>query len=100
MTASRTGQNQTGWTSSTRFAMIDAAAAKALREKRNSSNVTILGAMYASEAGVGAAAFSHDCPGKLFVDYYTGEDGHVYVGVSAWYECDSTLEILGEVQIP
>lgn len=79
----------------TRYAPASPAEEQALRALRKTENVTIVGALYASDAG-----FHHECPGKIFVDYYQGEDGHTYVGVSSWYECDQTLEILGEVQIP
>jgi hypothetical protein len=94
----------TDFTIDTRFSSVRPAVEKALREKRNSADVLVIGAMYAEgviPAGpAGGTLRATECTsGVIYTDIYQGADGHLYVGVSVWYECEGYLEILGEVQI-
>lgn len=65
----------------------------ALMEKRNQSTVRVL----AQSAPV-VSHSGHGCPGVIHTDaYYDPSDGEIHIGVSVWYECESYLEILGDV---
>jgi hypothetical protein len=85
-----------GWTQETTFSGADAAVLGELAKARQGKGSQHIGHLKADKA-YGA----HDCGGEIYTDLYFDEiDGHIHVGVSIWYPCESYLEILGDVVIP
>jgi hypothetical protein len=72
---------------------ISSAAEQALLAERGSPSTKInsVGPMMAADLS------GHGCAGQIVTDIYEGADGHIYYGVSVWYECESYLEVKGEV---
>jgi hypothetical protein len=86
----------TGWTRETTFSGPDPALLAELAKARKGQSFQHIGQLKADRA-YGA----HDCGGEIQTDlYFDDGDGHIHVGVSIWYPCESYLEILGDVVIP
>jgi len=85
----------TGWTKDTTFSGFEANALRELARVREGVQSRVFGQIKAE-----AATHGHDCPGQIYTDlYWDDSDGHVHLGVSIWYDCESYLEIMGDVVV-
>ena len=77
----------------TRFSVASTAVEEALNAARPGKLTKVFGRVISADAGT-----AHGCPGEVVTDVYF--DGSWHVGVSVWYECDSYLDVLGNVTLP